>query len=96
MNKIILAIVVVGLVIGGLFGVFGGKTQDNIGGVTFENETFKGDVLVEQRLSLGTGTGTSTVDFGKFCLRGKDVNGTTRYVYLNSTGNLATTTSSCF
>lgn len=106
MNKVLYALVVAGLVIGGLFGIFKADTPST-GGVTFENEIFKANVVVEQKLgiasstpssmlSVGSGSATSTVDLGKFCLRGKTVSGGTGYVYLDANGSLATTSTSCF
>lgn len=48
-----------------------------------------------QLLTVGT-TGTTSADLGKFCIsaRANDGSGVT-YLYINSTGSLATTSTSC-
>lgn len=55
-----------------------------------------GTTTPDALLTIGANvTGTTTLNFAKFCLKGNDTGGTLRYVYLNTNGDLATSTTAC-
>jgi len=77
-----------------------GSRTENIWRKYNSNAYFSGNVGIgttspSALLSVAS-TGTSTLDFGKFCIRSTNVAGTNYYLYLTTNGVLATSSTSCF
>ncbi len=71
-------------------------TKDGIGG-TYEitKQYFTNGIDVQGGATIGSTSATSSINFGKACWTVGTVTGGTTYVSFNSTGSLATSSTSC-
>ncbi len=64
-------------------------------GIEASDVTVTDDLTVTDDTTFGTSAATTSINYGKACWTITTVNGSTTYVSFNSTGNLATSSTSC-
>lgn len=86
---------VVGMLVGSNSPAVGGETRLPNSNFTAQDLTATDDLVVTDDATFGTSAATTSINFGKACWTITTSQGSTTYAFFNSTGVLATSSTTC-